>query len=164
MKYVDEYRGAEEARRITAEIARTVLPDRQYRFMEFCGGHTHVISRWGLEDVLPPAVHMIHGPGCPVCVLPIGRIDMAIELALQKGVILCTYADTLRVPASKGLSLFSCRAQGGAALGIGDLKVWREGERGAVGAQEVCAEAVDRADLGACAQRDLAPQAAVFGG
>lgn len=113
MKYVDEYRGAEEARRITAEIARTVVPDRQYRFMEFCGGHTHVISRWGLEDVLPPAVHMIHGPGCPVCVLPIGRIDMAIELALQTGVILCTYADTLRVPASKGLSLFSCRAQGG---------------------------------------------------
>lgn len=113
MKYVDEYRSTAEAKRLAAEIARTVEPGRSYRFMEFCGGHTHVISRWGLEDILPASVRMIHGPGCPVCVLPIGRIDMAIELALNKGVILCTYADTLRVPASKGLSLFSCRAQGG---------------------------------------------------
>ena len=113
MKYVDEYRSTAEAKKLAAEIAKTVQPGRQYRYMEFCGGHTHVISRWGLEDILPPSIRMIHGPGCPVCVLPIGRIDMAIELALNEHVILCTYADTLRVPASKGLSLFSCRAQGG---------------------------------------------------
>lgn len=81
--------------------------------MEFCGGHTHVISRYGLEGILPKNVRMIHGPGCPVCVMPIGRIDSAIELALEHGVILCTYADTMRVPASKGLSLMKTKAQGG---------------------------------------------------
>ena len=70
--------------------------------MEFCGGHTHAISRYGIADLLPLNVHMIHGPGCPVCVLPIGRIDNAIALAARPGLILCTYADTMRVPASKG--------------------------------------------------------------
>ena len=68
--------------------------------MEFCGGHTHAISRYGIRDLLPASVRMIHGPGCPVCVLPIGRIDSAIELAQRPRTILATYADTMRVPAS----------------------------------------------------------------
>jgi hydrogenase expression/formation protein HypD len=81
--------------------------------MEFCGGHTHAIARYGIADLLPDNVRMIHGPGCPVCVLPIGRIDQAIRLALDEGVILCTYGDCLRVPASDGLSLLKARARGG---------------------------------------------------
>jgi hydrogenase expression/formation protein HypD len=80
--------------------------------MEFCGGHTHAISRYGIKDLLPENVRMVHGPGCPVCVLPIGRIDNAIALALRPEVVLCTYADTLRVPASQGLSLLKAKARG----------------------------------------------------
>jgi len=80
--------------------------------MEFCGGHTHAISRYGIADLLPPSVRMIHGPGCPVCVLPIGRVDMAIALALERGVMLCTYGDTMRVPASDGSSLIKAKARG----------------------------------------------------
>ena len=112
MKYVDEFRDGELARGIAAAIAREASPARRYAFMEFCGGHTHAISRYGLADLLPPQVRMIHGPGCPVCVLPIGRIDQAIRLALDEGVTLCTYADTLRVPASAGLTMLRARAQG----------------------------------------------------
>ncbi|TSA14848.1 MAG: hydrogenase formation protein HypD, partial [Comamonadaceae bacterium] len=93
--------------------AHSVQGDRRYSFMEFCGGHTHAISRYGLSDLLPQNVRMVHGPGCPVCVLPIGRVDMAIHLALQQNVILCTYGDTLRVPASNGLSLMKAKARGG---------------------------------------------------
>lgn len=113
MQYVSEYRDQEKAQKICDAIRKEALPDRQYRFMEFCGGHTHVLSRWGLSQLLPANVRMIHGPGCPVCVLPIGRIEMAVELALKHHVILCTYADTLRIPAAKGQSLFNCRANGG---------------------------------------------------
>jgi len=80
--------------------------------MEFCGGHTHAISRYGIQDLLPGNVRLIHGPGCPVCVLPIGRIDNAIELACGRGVVLCTYADTLRVPASQHMSLLKAKASG----------------------------------------------------
>lgn len=112
MKYVDAFRDGELARGIAAAIAREASPARRYAFMEFCGGHTHAISRYGLADLLPPQVRMIHGPGCPVCVLPIGRIDQAIRLALDDGVTLCTYADTLRVPASAGLTMLRARAQG----------------------------------------------------
>lgn len=112
MKYIDEFRDGEIARKLAMTLAAEVQPGRSYRLMEFCGGHTHAISRYGLLDLLPPGVQMIHGPGCPVCVLPIGRIDSAIELARDKGVILCTYADTLRVPASGGLSLMRAKAQG----------------------------------------------------
>jgi len=126
MKYVDEFRDGELARGIARRITAEVQPGRRYSFMEFCGGHTHAISRYGITDLLPPAVHMIHGPGCPVCVLPIGRIDQAIGLALgnagplpssptpsggglppadlgaqlSRGAIVCTYGDTMRVPAS----------------------------------------------------------------
>ena len=113
MKFVDEFRDGALARGIAGRIAREVRPDRRYNFMEFCGGHTHAISRYGVADLLPPSVRMIHGPGCPVCVLPVGRIDNAITLALEKRVVLCTYADTLRVPASEQSSLMKARAAGG---------------------------------------------------
>lgn len=113
MKYVDEYRDGELARGLAQAIAREVEPGRDYRFMEFCGGHTHAISRYGLADLLPPNVRMIHGPGCPVCVLPIGRIDQAIRLAVNHGALVCTYGDCLRVPASDGLSLLKAKARGG---------------------------------------------------
>lgn len=113
MKYIDEYRDGELAQRIAARIRAEARPERDYRFMEFCGGHTHAISRYGVSDLLPANVQMIHGPGCPVCVLPIGRIDLAVRLALEERVILCSYGDTLRVPASAGLSLLRAKAQGG---------------------------------------------------
>ena len=112
MKYVDEYRDAKLARILAAKIAREAQGPRHYRLMEFCGGHTHAISRYGIADLLPANVSMIHGPGCPVCVLPTGRIDNAIELALQRPLTLCTYADTLRVPASARRSLAAARASG----------------------------------------------------
>ncbi len=113
MKYVDEFRDGEVAKGLAKAIAREADPARRYNFMEFCGGHTHAISRHGVADLLPPNVRMIHGPGCPVCVLPIGRVDMAIDLALSRGVILCSYGDTLRVPASDGRSLLKAKSQGG---------------------------------------------------
>ncbi len=113
MKYIDEFRDGEVAKTLAAKIAAVAEPGRRYAFMEFCGGHTHAISRYGLTDLLPETVRMVHGPGCPVCVLPIGRVDMAIGLALQHGVILCTYGDTLRIPASNQLSLLKAKARGG---------------------------------------------------
>jgi hydrogenase expression/formation protein HypD len=112
MKYVDEFRDGQLARILADRIAHAVEPGRQYRFMEFCGGHTHAISRYGVTDLLPASVEMVHGPGCPVCVLPIGRIDNAIALALEHGAILCTYADTMRVPASERSSLTKAKAAG----------------------------------------------------
>jgi len=113
MKFVDEYRDGALARGIAAAIAAEVEPDRTYAFMEFCGGHTHAISRYGIEDLLPPSLRLIHGPGCPVCVLPVGRIDDAIRLARLPNVTLCTYADLMRVPASHGGSLLKTKAAGG---------------------------------------------------
>ena len=112
MKYVDEYRDGEMARGIAATIAREARPGREYRFMEFCGGHTHAIARYGLEDLLPPNVRMIHGPGCPVCVLPVGRMNDAIKLAHRPDVTLCTYADLMRVPGSDAMSLIKAKAAG----------------------------------------------------
>ncbi|HET9822577.1 MAG TPA: hydrogenase formation protein HypD [Burkholderiaceae bacterium] len=113
MKYVDEFRDGALARGLAQRIAAEVRPGRRYSFMEFCGGHTHAISRYGIAELLPAHVTMIHGPGCPVCVLPIGRIDQAIGLALQHGAIVCTYGDTMRVPASGSLSLMRAKARGG---------------------------------------------------
>jgi hydrogenase expression/formation protein HypD len=112
MKHIDEYRDGNLARSIAAVIADEAEPGRQYRFMEFCGGHTHAISRYGIEDLLPENVQMVHGPGCPVCVLPIGRIDDAIRLSLRAEVTLCTYADLMRVPASGGNTLLKTKAAG----------------------------------------------------
>ncbi len=112
VKYINEFRDGKTARVIAAAIAAETRADRRYHIMEFCGGHTHAISRYGLSDLLPENIRLIHGPGCPVCVLPIGRIDNAIDLALNRGVILATYGDCLRVPASGGLSLLKAKARG----------------------------------------------------
>jgi hydrogenase expression/formation protein HypD len=112
MKHVDEYRDGRLARSLAAAIARTADSSADYYFMEFCGGHTHAISRYGLEDLLPANVRMIHGPGCPVCVLPVGRIDAAIRLAERPDVILCTYGDLMRVPGSQGMTLLRAKAAG----------------------------------------------------
>jgi len=113
VKFVDEYRDAALGRDLLRAIAAAVRPGRRYALMEFCGGHTHAIARHGLADLLPPAVRLIHGPGCPVCVLPVGRLDMALDLARRPGVTLCTYGDMMRVPGSGGTSLLSVRAEGG---------------------------------------------------
>lgn len=113
MKYIDEFRDGQVAKGLAAAIAAEARPGRRYAFMEFCGGHTHAISRYGVADLLPANVRMVHGPGCPVCVLPIGRVDMAIRLALAHGVILCSYGDCLRVPASGNLSLLRAKSRGG---------------------------------------------------
>jgi hydrogenase expression/formation protein HypD len=112
MKYIEEFRDGKLARGLAQAIRREAQPDRRYNFMEFCGGHTHAISRYGIEGLLPENVRMIHGPGCPVCVLPIGRVDSAIELALERGVTLCTYGDVMRVPASRQMSLMKAKARG----------------------------------------------------
>ncbi|MCK1729788.1 hydrogenase formation protein HypD [Bradyrhizobium sp. 142] len=112
MKYADEFRDKEIALRLAKAIRSEADPEKSYRFMEFCGGHTHAISRYGLEDMLPKNVRMIHGPGCPVCVLPAGRIDMAIRLAERPDVILCVYGDLMRVPGSQGASLLKAKARG----------------------------------------------------
>ncbi|WP_313953130.1 hydrogenase formation protein HypD [Accumulibacter sp.] len=110
MKFIDEFRDGELARGLATAIRLAARDDRNYHFMEFCGGHTHAIARYGVSDLLPRNVRLIHGPGCPVCVLPIGRIDMAIGLAVDAGVTLCSYGDPLRVPASAGLSLLKAKA------------------------------------------------------
>jgi hydrogenase expression/formation protein HypD len=112
MRHMDEYRDAALARALAHKIAQEAQAPRRYRLMEFCGGHTHAISRYGISELLPDNVDMIHGPGCPVCVLPVGRIDNAIELATQHPLTLCTYADTLRVPASGRSSLMQAKARG----------------------------------------------------
>ncbi len=113
MKYIDEFRDGDIAQKIADRIRAEAVPEHTYSFMEFCGGHTHAISRYGISELLPDNVRMIHGPGCPVCVLPIGRIDHALTLALERNVIVCTYGDTMRVPASGGVSLIKAKARGG---------------------------------------------------
>ncbi|MEJ2454700.1 MAG: hydrogenase formation protein HypD [Candidatus Thiodiazotropha sp.] len=113
MKYVDEFRQHRLARQLAAAIRQEADPTRQYHLMEFCGGHTHAIFRYGVQDLMPDNVKFVHGPGCPVCVLPIGRIDEAIHLVEAHDVILCTYGDLLRVPASGRKSLIKVKAAGG---------------------------------------------------
>jgi len=110
MKYVDEYRDPEMARRISNEIAK-LSASRPLKLMEVCGGHTHTIYKHGIEDVLPQNIDLIHGPGCPVCVLPMGRIDDAIAIARMEDVIFTTFGDMMRVPGSKG-SLLDAKADG----------------------------------------------------
>lgn len=112
MKYISEFRDPRLADGILRAIRDVADPAKHYALMEFCGGHTHVISRCGFEDILPANIRLIHGPGCPVCVLPTGRFDNAVELAVEKKVTLCTYADTMRVPASHGTSLLKAKAEG----------------------------------------------------
>nr|WP_295469415.1 hydrogenase formation protein HypD [Mesorhizobium sp.] len=112
MKYVDEYRDQRLARTIAGAIAAEADPERSYHFMEFCGGHTHAIFRYGVQDLMPDNVHFVHGPGCPVCVLPVSRLDDAVELAERHGVILCTYGDMMRVPGTRQRSLIRAKADG----------------------------------------------------
>jgi len=112
MKYIDEFRTGALAQKIATKIASEANTQRDYHFMEFCGGHTHAISRFGISDLLPDNVHLIHGPGCPVCVLPIGRVENAIRLAQTPGLILCSYGDMLRIPTATGMSLLKAKAQG----------------------------------------------------
>jgi len=112
MKYVDEFRRNDLAKILSKAIHQEARDDRQYNLMEFCGGHTHAIFRYGVQDMIPENVNFVHGPGCPVCVLPTGRIDNAIQLAIEHDVILCTYGDLLRVPASDRKSLLKIKAEG----------------------------------------------------
>jgi hydrogenase expression/formation protein HypD len=105
MKYVDEFRDPELIEVVAREIARSVDPGRHYRIMEVCGGHTHAIYRHGLRDVLPENLELAHGPGCPVCVLPTGRVDDGLTIAEQPGTILTCFGDMLRVPGTRGTPL-----------------------------------------------------------
>ena len=111
MKFVDEFRDPEMIRKAAEEIRRLANPARQYRLMEVCGGHTHAIYRFGLKDVLPANVELIHGPGCPVCVLPMGRIDDGLSMAGRSDVILTAFGDMMRVPGTQGSPL-QHKAQG----------------------------------------------------
>jgi hydrogenase expression/formation protein HypD len=113
VKYVDEFRRSDLAQKLAKGIRATVDPARQYNLMEFCGGHTHAIFRYGVQDLMPDNVRFVHGPGCPVCVLPIGRIDNAIALTREHDLILCTYGDLMRVPGSGRKSLLKVKAEGG---------------------------------------------------
>jgi hydrogenase expression/formation protein HypD len=111
MRFVDEYRDAEKARALAASIANLCEPGRQYKFMEVCGGHTHTIYKHGLEDYLPENVTLVHGPGCPVCVIPMGRVDDTIHIAEQDDVIMTSFGDMMRVPGGRG-SFFDSKAAG----------------------------------------------------
>ncbi|MBF6614495.1 MAG: hydrogenase formation protein HypD [Chloroflexi bacterium] len=110
MKYVDEYRNPELAQSLSEEIGK-LSGGTPLKFMEVCGGHTHTIYKHGIEDVLPRNIDLVHGPGCPVCVLPMGRIDDAIAIARTEGVIFTTFGDMMRVPGSSG-SLLDAKAEG----------------------------------------------------
>lgn len=112
MKYVDDFRDQSLARRLARALAAEAEQGREYRLMEFCGGHTHAIFRYGVQDLMPANVRFVHGPGCPVCVLPTARIDQAIALTESHGVTLCTYADLMRVPGGDRRSLLKAKAQG----------------------------------------------------
>jgi hydrogenase expression/formation protein HypD len=105
MKFVDEFRAPELISKAGVEIRRLANPKRHYRIMEVCGGHTHAIYRFGLKDLLPANVELIHGPGCPVCVLPMGRIDDGLSLAAQPDFIFAAFGDMMRVPGTHGSPL-----------------------------------------------------------
>src|ERR1700736_825403 len=105
MKFVDEFRDPELINKTAAEIRRLADPNRHYRLMEVCGGHTHALYRFGLKDVLPENIDLIHGPGCPVCVLPMGRIDDGLSIAAQPNVIFAAFGDMMRVPGTHGSPL-----------------------------------------------------------
>ncbi len=110
MKFVDEFRDPAAARALVKEIT-TLATEESYKFMEVCGGHTHTIYRHGIEHILPENIELVHGPGCPVCVIPMGRVDDAMWLAEQPGVIFTTFGDMMRVPGSNG-SLLDAKARG----------------------------------------------------
>ncbi len=109
MKYVDEYRDPKIAQAVAGEITRKVT--RPWVLMEVCGGQTHTLMRYGIDELLPPDIEMVHGPGCPVCVTPLEMVDRAIRIASLPGVIFTSYGDMLRVPGSES-DLFQAKAQG----------------------------------------------------
>src|SRR5207248_4559043 len=110
MKYVDEYRDGAAARRLADAVARAV--SRPWTIMEVCGGQTHTIVKYGLDEVLPAGVELVHGPGCPVCVTSLEMIDRAHAIASRPGVTFCSFGDMLRVPGSRG-DLLQVKSQGG---------------------------------------------------
>lgn len=109
MKFVDEYRDADAARQLTEAIARSAT--RPWTLMEVCGGQTHTIVKYGIDEILPPGIELVHGPGCPVCVTPLEMIDRAHAIADRPEVIFCSFGDMLRVPGSRG-DLLQLKAQG----------------------------------------------------
>lgn len=111
MRFVDEYRDPAAARATLAEIERLAADQPPRAFMEVCGGHTHTIYRHGIEQLLPESVELVHGPGCPVCVIPMGRIDDAISVAQRPDVIFTCFGDMVRVPGSNG-TLLHAKAKG----------------------------------------------------
>ncbi|PTR23588.1 hydrogenase maturation protein HypD [Rhodococcus sp. OK519] len=110
MKFVDEFRDPAAARALVRSITE-LAGDDEFKFMEVCGGHTHTIYRHGIEHLLPRSVELVHGPGCPVCVIPMGRVDDAMYLAEQPNVIFTTFGDMMRVPGSRG-NLIEAKARG----------------------------------------------------
>jgi hydrogenase expression/formation protein HypD len=110
LKFVDEYRDPQRARRLQKAIAG--ITTRPWTIMEICGGQTHAIVKYGIDELLPNAITLVHGPGCPVCVTPVEMIDKAMRLASRTEVIFCSFGDMLRVPGS-GEDLFSIKAKGG---------------------------------------------------
>ena len=110
MKYLTEFRNGEIAQRIAREISQTAT--RPWKIMEVCGGQTHSIIKNGIDQMLPPGIEMVHGPGCPVCVTPLELIDKALAIAAQPGVIFCSFGDMLRVPGTEG-DLFQVKGRGG---------------------------------------------------
>jgi hydrogenase expression/formation protein HypD len=111
MRYVDEFRDGALGQTLAGEILAATEPGRHYKLMEICGGHTHTIYKYGIDGMLPEAVELVHGPGCPVCVIPMGRVDDAIALAREERVIFTCFGDMMRVPGST-LTLTEARAQG----------------------------------------------------
>jgi hydrogenase expression/formation protein HypD len=111
MRFVDEFRDADLGRAVAGEILSAVEPGRHYKVMEVCGGHTHSIYKYGIDDLLPANVELVHGPGCPVCVIPMGRVDDGIAIARQPGVIFTCFGDMVRIPGSEG-SLLDAKAEG----------------------------------------------------
>jgi hydrogenase expression/formation protein HypD len=111
MRFVDEFRDPELGRALAAEVLATVEPGRHYKLMEVCGGHTHAIYKYGVDDLLPENVELVHGPGCPVCVIPMGRVDDGIAIAHQPGVTFTCFGDMMRVPGSNG-TLLDAKAEG----------------------------------------------------
>ena len=105
MKFVDEFRDPAAITRAAEEIRRLAHPQRHYRIMEVCGGHTHAIYRFGLKDLFPSNLELVHGPGCPVCVLPMGRIDDGLSMAGRPDVIFTAFGDMMRVPGVRGTPL-----------------------------------------------------------
>lgn len=130
MRFVDEYRAPEQVMQLIAHLRErashlSYTAARPLRIMEVCGGHTHAIFKFGLDQLLPENIEFIHGPGCPVCVLPMGRIDTCVEIASHPEVIFCTFGDAIRVPGKKARCYRRKRAVPMCASSIHRWMRWR---------------------------------------